>query len=274
MVKCVAVAADAHGVSFVGVFFRNRHRDGLARDGIKAGAVPARDTRRDGNLSICARGVLRCFAGEFDMRGVCFDAFRVHEAQHARLHPETQTRGGMLGIIEGCFRSRDGRIGAGIAQRRSDGVFQIVAIRWLSGHGDLNGVHALLHLLWRERGTAFALLFDRGDGVGCIHHRGKLHAGFKRTHLVKSTHVRIRHACGHEGLIHAVRRGEVLAATRLAVSPARHAADEATAALDVLDQGRALFCADHALRVDDDDIKIREVLFFHLVEFFGLESAL
>ena len=66
------------------------------------------------------------------MRGVCFDAFRVHEAQHARLHPETQTRGGMLGISEGCFRSRNRRVGTGIAQRRSDE--QLIAPRRWEGH--------------------------------------------------------------------------------------------------------------------------------------------
>ena len=88
MVKRVAVAADAHGVTFVGVFFGNGDRDGLARDSVKAGAVPAGDARRDGDLHAGARGVLRRFAGEFGMRRMRLDAFRAHEAEHARLHAE------------------------------------------------------------------------------------------------------------------------------------------------------------------------------------------
>ena len=180
----------------------------------------------------------------------------------------------MLGVIERRFRSWDGRISASTAERSSDGIFQIAAIRRLRGHGDLNRVHALLHLLRRECRAAFALFFDRGDGLGGIHHRRKLHAGLKRAKLVKRAHVRVRHASGHDGLIHAVGGSEVLAAARLAVSPARHAADEAAATFDVVDQSRAFLRADHALRIDDDDIVVGEVLFLHRGEFLTFEAAL
>lgn len=69
MVKRVAVAADAHGVAFISILFGNRHRDRLARDGVKAGAVPAGDARRDGDLRASARSIFRHLAGNSTCAG-------------------------------------------------------------------------------------------------------------------------------------------------------------------------------------------------------------